>query len=94
MNFKQKLIYIGFGSVLTMLGFVLATLVMDVDAQNEKVDGHFKTVYADRIEVNDRIEVGTYIDRVSTIAPIKRGLKAAHGRRWRARASSFNHCPD
>lgn len=51
MHFRQKLIFMALGSILTLAGYLLATLASDVTAQDTKVEEFLGDVVCDNITV-------------------------------------------
>ena len=55
MNFKQKLAYMALGSLLTLLGFILATVVGEVTAQNMKPSAEFDELKCRSLQIVDAL---------------------------------------
>ena len=51
MHFRQKLTFMAFGSILTLAGYLLATIASDVTAQPEKNNATFDTITCSALEV-------------------------------------------
>jgi hypothetical protein len=53
MQLKQKLVYMAVGSLFTLLGFMLASIVGDVTAQTKKASVEFDTVTCQSLRIVD-----------------------------------------
>ena len=66
---KQKLIYMGVGSLLTLAGFLLASIVQDVAAQEKLKDGKFDTLTCRNLYVEGKVMVWGRFNRATILEP-------------------------